>query len=111
MRKPLPPVGCWRAGCAICNGCATPAGARSTPQKQGEKRNGPTRMEVRRGDESTSVSRGRFLTGKISAGRQTGPPERSEPDPDIVDPGIDSLLPPSAKLGASAGRARRRCGA
>lgn len=69
-------------------------------QKQGETQRANLRMEVRREVMSQPVYRAwQFLTGKISEGDKLAPPERVKPDPDIVDPGIDSLFAAIAKLG------------
>lgn len=69
-------------------------------QKQGETQRASLRMEVRREVMSQPVYRAwQFLTGKISEVDKLVPPERFKSDPDIVDPGIDSLFSAIAKLG------------
>lgn len=58
------------------------------------------RMEVRREVMSQPVYRAwQFLTGKISEADKLPEPERIKSDPDIVDPGLDSLFVAIAKLG------------
>lgn len=58
------------------------------------------RMEARREVMSQPVYRAwQFLTGKISEADKLPEPERFKSDPDIVDPGLDSLFVAVAKLG------------
>jgi len=58
------------------------------------------RMEVRREVMSQPVYRAwQFLTGKISEADKLPEPERFKSDPDVVDPGLDSLFVAVAKLG------------
>jgi len=58
------------------------------------------RMEARREVMSQPVYRAwQFLTGKISEADKLPEPERIKSDPDIVDPGLDSLFVAVAKLG------------
>ena len=69
-------------------------------QKEADTQRAQIRMEVRREVMSQPVYRAwQFLTGKIGEDDKIMPPERFRSDPDIVDPGLDSLLVAIAKLG------------
>lgn len=69
-------------------------------QKEADTQRAQIRMEVRREVMSQPVYRAwQFLTGKIGEDDKITPPERFRSDPDIVDPGLDSLLVAIAKLG------------
>ncbi len=66
------------------------------------------RMEARREVMSQPVYRAwQFLTGKISEADKLPEPERIKSDPDIVDPGLDSLFVAVAKLRRIVGRQAR----
>lgn len=69
-------------------------------QKDADTKRAAIRMDVRREVMSQPVYRAwQFLTSKISKGDKIAPPERFQSDPDIVDPGLDSMLVAIAKLG------------
>lgn len=69
-------------------------------QKEADTKRAQVRMDVRREVMSQPVYQAwQFLTGKISEADKLAPPERVKSDPDIVDPGIDSLFEAVAKLG------------
>lgn len=69
-------------------------------QKEADVQRAQIRMEVRREVMSQPVYRAwQFLTGKINEADKLPEPERFKSDPDIVDPGIDSLFVAIAKLG------------
>ena len=69
-------------------------------QKEADTQRAQIRMEVRREVMSQPVYRAwQFLTGKISESDKITLPERIQSDPDIVDPGLDSLFVAIAKLG------------
>lgn len=69
-------------------------------QREADVQRAQIRMEVRREVMSQPVYRAwQFLTGKIGEADKIEAPERFQSDPEIVDPGIDSLFVAIAKLG------------
>jgi len=69
-------------------------------QKEADAQRAQIRMVARREVMSQPVYRAwQFLTGKMGADNKIGEPESVQSDPDIVDPGLDSLFVAIAKLG------------